>query len=293
MKLYSPATVRQIIDKYGFHIQKGLGQNFLIDGNVVNKIVETAEVRPDDVVLEIGAGIGTLTRALAEKAAKVIVIEVDRHLSPILEETLAGCDNVKVVFGNALNINFDELISDQTGGRYGPTGSPYKIVANLPYYITTPLIMHSLENRFNVSLMVFMIQKEVAERMVALPGSKEYGALTLGVNYYCDPQLVIRVPQKVFLPQPEVESMVVRLRRRETPPVPVEDEGIFFRVVRAAFGQRRKTLVNALSGAFQGLEKSMIARMLNDIGIDPARRGETLSLQEFAVVANALSGKPV
>ncbi len=291
MKLYSPATVRQIIEKYGFSIRKNLGQNFLIDGNIINKIIDAAEINPADVVLEIGAGIGALTRALAEKAATVVVIEVDKNLSPILEETLAGCSNVKIVLGNALDLNFDELMADTTAGICGPAGSPYKIVANLPYYITTPLIMHSLENGFNVNLMVFMIQKEVAERMVAFPGNREYSALTVGVSYYCEAQLIARVPKKVFIPEPEVESMIVRLRRREKPPVEVEDKGVFFQVVRAAFGQRRKTLANALSGVFQGLEKSSISQVLCDIKIDPARRGETLSLQEFADVANAVYRK--
>lgn len=290
MKLYSPATVRRIVEKYKFHFQKNLGQNFLIDGNIINKIVETAEVTGTDVVLEIGAGIGTLTRALAEKAGKVIVIEIDKNLQPILDETLAGCENIEIFWGNALKENFDELIRQKTGGLFGAGGKAYKVVANLPYYITSPLIMQALESHFNIDLMVIMVQKEVAERMSALPGNKDYGALTLGINYYSDPQRVTKVPKKVFMPQPEVESAVVKLKIRGTPPVMVDNEIIFFRVVRAAFGQRRKTLANALADTFEGFEKNDVTRLLAGIGIDPGRRGETLSFEEFARIANTIAG---
>ena len=285
MKLYSPAIVREIIEKYRFRFRKSLGQNFLIDGNIVNKIIESAGVEEDDVVLEIGAGIGTLTRALSEKAAKVIVVEIDKNLMPILDETLVGCENVEVVNGNALKINFDDLVYEKTGGAYGPGQKPYKIVANLPYYITTPLIMHALENHFNVSLIVFMIQKEVADRLVALPGTKDYGALTLGVNYYSAPRAMAHVPKQVFMPQPEVESTVVRLDVRDGPPAQVADEETFFRIVRAAFGQRRKTLANAIS-VLDCLDKKEVGEMLSALGIDPVRRGETLSFEEFARLSN-------
>lgn len=288
MKLYSPAIVRQIIEKHKFHFQKSLGQNFLIDGNIVNKIVEAAGINTDDTVLEIGAGIGTLTSALAEKAGKVVVIEIDKNLLPILGETLAGCENVEIFTGNALRTDFDELVYEKTGGVYGKGQRAYKVVANLPYYITTPLVMHALESHFNIDLMVFMVQKEVAERIVAQPGGKDYGALTLGVNYYSEPQKVIRVPKKVFMPQPEVESAVVRLKTRAKPPALVEDEEFFFQVVRAAFGQRRKTLANTVSGLNEKLEKSTVAKTLSDIGIDPGRRGETLSFEEFARIANTI-----
>lgn len=288
MKLYSPATVREIIEKYRFHFQKNLGQNFLIDGNIVNKIVDTADINKEDMVLEIGAGIGTLTRALSERAGKVLVIEIDRNLLPILDETLAGCDNVEVIHGNALKVNFDNLLLEKTGGVFGPGQRAYKIVANLPYYITTPLIMHTLENHFNVSLIVFMIQKEVAERLVAAPGTKDYGALTLGVNYYSEPEVVAHIPKKVFMPQPEVESAVVRLITRARPPVDIVSEETFFRVIKACFGQRRKTLANALSGLDGRLIKSEVSNLLTALGIDPVRRGETLSFEEFARVSNEM-----
>lgn len=288
MKLYSPAIVRQIIEKYGFRFQKSLGQNFLIDGNIVNKIAGAIELDRDDVVLEIGAGIGTLTSALAERAGKVIVIEIDRSLQPILAETLADYDNVEIVMGNALKADFDQIVREKTGNQYGPGAKPYKVAANLPYYITTPLIMHALEKHFNISMAIFMIQKEVAERITAVPGGKDYGALTIGVNYYSDPQLVLRVPKNVFMPQPEVESAVLRLQVRERPPVHVEDEQLFFKVVRAAFGQRRKTLLNALSGLAPGIDKSEAARLMAVAGIESGRRGETLSLEEFAQLTNTI-----
>ena len=291
MKLYSPVVVRQIVDKYKFRFQKSLGQNFLIDGNIVNKIVESAELDEGDVVLEIGAGIGTLTSALAERAGKVIVIEIDRNLKPILAETLADHNNIEIVIDNALKADFDRIIREKTGGQFGVGAKPYKVVANLPYYITTPLIMRALENHFNISTAIFMIQKEVAERITAEPGGKDYGALTIGVNYFSDPQLVLRVPKQVFMPQPEVESAVVRLKTRGKPPVHIEDEQLFFKVVKAAFGQRRKTLLNAVLGIVPGKDKNETAQMMAEIGIDSGRRGETLSIAEFARLANTIYKK--
>jgi 16S rRNA (adenine1518-N6/adenine1519-N6)-dimethyltransferase len=225
---------------------------------------------------------------LAQKAAGVIVIEVDRNLETVLEETLAGLDNVEIFWGNALDTDFDDLVSSRTGGPDTTGGKPYKAVANLPYYITTPLIMHALEGHFNISLMVIMVQKEVADRITAVPGTKAYGALTLAVNYYCEPRVAFKVPRTVFIPQPEVDSAVVCLKRRDNPPAFVEDEQIFFRVIRAAFGQRRKTLANALYSAAFGPEKDDINKMLSALGIDPKRRGETLSFNEFAMIANKM-----
>lgn len=288
MKLYSPATVKYIIDKYKFHFQKSLGQNFLVDGNIINKITDGAGVTKEDTVLEIGAGIGTLTRALAEKAGKVIVIEIDKKLEPILNETLSGLDNIEIHWGNALKVNWDELISEKTGGEFGKGAKPYKITANLPYYITTPLVMSGVENHFNISQIVVMIQKEVAERLTASPGSKDYGALTLAVNYYTRPSLVTIVPKTVFIPQPEVESAVVRLDVMSEPPVHVKDEKLFFEVVKAAFGQRRKTLANNLSRITGEIGKPEINRLLSEMGIDPGRRGETLTIEEFSRIANYL-----
>ena len=286
MKLYSPATVRQVIDKYKFTFQKNLGQNFLVDGNIVNKIVDAASLGSEDAVLEIGAGIGTLTSALAERAGKVVVIEIDKNLQPVLEETLSGYTNIDMFWGNALKTDFDALVEEKTQGQYGKNGRPFKVVANLPYYITTPLLMHALESRFNIDLMILMVQKEVAERITAAPGGRDYGALTLGVNYYSEPQQVVKVPRKVFMPQPDVESAVIRLIPRKDPPASVENEQAFFLVVRAAFGQRRKTLLNALSSL--GVDKNKIGVMLLDLGIDPGRRGETLNFEEFARVSNSL-----
>ncbi len=288
MKLYSPATVRQIIDKYKFQFRKSLGQNFLIDGNIIRKIIRAAEINGDDFILEIGAGIGTLTRALAEEAAKVVVIEIDRNLLPILNETLAGCNNVDIVQGDAREIDFDSLMFEKTEGHCGQGRKPYKIVANLPYNIATPLIVYALERHFNIAAMVVMVQKEVAARMVASPGRKDYGALTIFVNYYSEPELLIRVPAKVFMPEPEVESMVVRLKPRSEPPAAVADADTFFRVVRASFGQRRKNLANTIAGLMEGLEKNQVIQMLSGLGIDPGRRGETLSFEEFTKIANAV-----
>lgn len=288
MKLYSPATVRQIIDKYKFHFQKSLGQNFLIDGNIVNKIIDGAGIDNRDTVLEIGSGIGTLTRALAEKAGKVIVIELDRKLEPILEETLAGLDNIDIYWGNALKVNWDELIREKTAEEYGPGGKSYKIVANLPYYITTPLMMYALESHYNISRMVVMIQKEVAERLTAVPGTKDYGALTVAVNYYSQPGLVTYVPKTVFIPQPEVESAVVKLDILASPPVKVPDEETFFEVVKAAFGQRRKTLANTLGRFSSAVGKAELISLLTEVDIDPGRRGETLTLDEFAKVTEII-----
>ncbi|HWI54254.1 MAG TPA: 16S rRNA (adenine(1518)-N(6)/adenine(1519)-N(6))-dimethyltransferase RsmA [Desulfobacteria bacterium] len=288
MKLYSPATVRLIIDKYKFRFQKSLGQNFLIDGNIINKIIDGAGISSQDTVLEIGAGIGTLTRALAEKAGKVIVIELDRKLEPVLEETLAGLNNIDIYWGNALKVNWDELVREKTGGEYGLGGKPYKIAANLPYYITTPLMMHALESHYNVSRMVIMIQKEVAERLTAVPGTKDYGALTVAVNFYSRPGLVTYVPKTVFIPQPEVESAVIKLDVLEKPPVEVTDEKIFFEVVKAAFGQRRKTLANTLGKFSDTLGKAELINLLTEADIDPGRRGETLTLEEFATVADII-----
>lgn len=288
MKLYSPATVRQLIDKYKFHFQKSLGQNFLVDNNIINKIIDGAGIGPEDTVLEIGAGIGTLTRALAERAGKVVVIELDRKLEPILDETLSGLDNIEIHWGNALKVNWDELLKDKSEGGYGLGGKPYKIVANLPYYITTPLMMHALESRYNLSTMVVMIQKEVAERITANPGKKDYGALTVAVNFYSVPGLVTYVPRTVFLPQPEVDSAVIRLDILTDPPVRVPDEKTFFEVVKAAFGQRRKTLANTLGKFSDTVGKAELVGMLNEAGIDPGRRGETLSLKEFATVADII-----
>ena len=266
-----------ILKTFGIRLQKKLGQNFLIDYDVVNRIVAAADIQTGEQILEIGPGIGTLTQGLAETGALVTSIELDRHLIDILGKTLAGYDNVRIVQGDFLKLNISREMPD----------GKYKIIANLPYYITTPIIMRILEERMPAELLVTMVQKEVAERMVAKPGKKEYGALSVAVQYYTEPEIVFIVPPAAFIPPPAVESAVIRCVLRAQPPVMVQEEKMFFRVVKAAFSQRRKTLQNCLKAA--GLGAEMAAALLQTAGIDGARRGETLSLQEFADIANAWS----
>lgn len=266
-----------ILKTFGIHMSKKMGQNFLIDGNVVDGIVAAAKVEHGDAVLEVGPGIGTLTQGLAEAGAAVTAVELDRRLPAVLAKTLAGYDNVKIVQGDILKIDISREINR---GRY-------KVVANLPYYITTPIIMKFLEERLPVELLVTMVQKEVAERMVASPGGKEYGALSVAVQYYTEPEIMFIVPPTAFIPPPAVESAVIRCTVRTEPPVRVASEKMFFRVVKAAFAQRRKTLANALKAG--GLDKAAVDEVLAKAGIDGLRRGEQLSLDEFAAVANAWS----
>lgn len=278
-----PVRMRAILNKHNIRLRKNLGQNFLIDGNIVRKIVAASGLQLTDVVVEIGPGAGTLTAALAAAAGQVVAVEVDRGLLPVLAETLAGLKNVTVVHGDAMEMDFDRLVA-------GITESPaqaYKVVANLPYYITTPLIMRLLRQKFHIADLVLMVQLEVAARLVARPGSKDYGALTVAVQYYCRPEILFRVPRTVFFPQPEVDSAVVRLVRRQEPAVAVVDEDLFFALVRGAFGQRRKTAANALAGAniVAGWTRPVWEEMLSRVGIDPRRRGETLGLEEFAALA--------
>ncbi|MCL6638424.1 MAG: 16S rRNA (adenine(1518)-N(6)/adenine(1519)-N(6))-dimethyltransferase RsmA [Firmicutes bacterium] len=278
------------MERFGIRARKSLGQNFLIDGNIIRKIVDAAGVGCDDAVVEIGPGLGALTATLARRAKSVIAVEIDRGLIPVLTETLAGAGQVRVFCRDALKTDFDALVEEQTGGVYGKKGKPYKLLANLPYYITSPLIMHLLTNRFHLSRMVVMVQLEVAARLAARPGTGDYGALTVAVNYFTSPALLFRVPRTVFYPVPAVDSAVVRLDARPEPPVAVADESLFFKIVRASFGQRRKTILNALAGA--GLELSREARLeaLDRAGIDAGRRGETLSLEEFAALTAAVPG---
>ncbi|WP_371365511.1 Ribosomal RNA small subunit methyltransferase A [Sporomusa rhizae] len=264
-----------ILKTFGIHMSKKLGQNFLIDGNVVEGIVSAAKVSQGDAVLEIGPGIGTLTQGLAEAGADVTAVELDRRLLDVLAKTLEGYDNVKVVHGDILKIDISREINKEK----------YKLVANLPYYITTPIIMKFLEEHLPVELLVTMVQKEVAERMVAKPGGKDYGALSVAVQYYTEPEIMFIVPPKAFIPSPAVESAVIRCTVRTTPPVQVASERMFFRVVKAAFAQRRKTLANALKAG--GLDKEILEQVLTEANVDGMRRGEQLSLDEFAAIANA------
>lgn len=264
-----------ILKTFGIQTSKKLGQNFLVDEQVVDGIVAAAAVKPGEAVLEIGPGIGTLTQGLAEAGANVTAVELDRQLLDVLAKTLAGYDNVRVIHGDILRIDISREIKAEK----------FKVIANLPYYITTPIIMRLLEERLPVELMVTMVQKEVAERMVAAPGSKDYGALSVAVQFYTQPEIMFIVPPQAFIPAPAVESAVIRCIVRPEPPVSVTDEKAFFRVVKAAFAQRRKTLANALKGG--GIAKDVVADMLRRTGIDGSRRGETLTLAEFAALANA------
>ena len=273
-EIASPAVTRHILKSFGLHASKRLGQNFLVDGAVVKDIVAAAEIVAGDRVLEIGPGIGTLTQGLLEAGAHVTAVELDKKLPAVLAETLASYDHLHVVPGDILKTDIRALMENQ----------PFKVAANLPYYITTPILLALLEQHLPITHIVTMVQKEVAERMIAAPGSKIYGALSVAVQYHTEPRIVREVAPRSFIPAPEVASAVIACRKREKPPVEVEDERMFFRVVRAAFGQRRKTLANALLGV--GASKTAVRRALEEVGIDAQRRGETLCLAEFAHLAN-------
>ncbi|MFZ5646192.1 MAG: 16S rRNA (adenine(1518)-N(6)/adenine(1519)-N(6))-dimethyltransferase RsmA [Bacillota bacterium] len=281
----APSAVRDLLEKYSFRCRKSMGQNFLVDANIVNKIVSSASLDKDDVVVEIGPGLGVITRAAATMAKKVISVELDRNLLPILEETLQGTGNVSIVPGDAMEVDLDDIVKTHAGhsGRY-------KLIANLPYYITTPLIMRLLRSGFNISSLVIMMQLEVAERIAALPGGKDYGALTVAVQYYTEVRYLFRVPNTVFIPRPDVDSAVVRLDKRSRPAVETPDEDLFFKTVRGSFGQRRKTLLNALGSAFPHIARDGLKALLEKAGIDPSRRGETLDIEEFAAVTRELHG---
>lgn len=280
-KLYSPNTVNSIIKKHNFRFTKSLGQNFLIDEHIIEKIIEATDIRPSDLILEIGPGMGTLTAFAAQKAGKVIAIEVDKKLIPILQETLGNYDNVEVINQDILKTNINQLIKDQK------SFDEIKVIGNLPYYITTPIIMKILEEKVPVKSITIMIQKEVADRMKASPGGKDYGALSIAVQYYCTVEPVAHVPKTVFIPKPNVDSSIIRLDIRQNPIVDVVSEEMFFKVVRAGFSQRRKTLLNALSSALP-ISKTIIESTLISSNINPTRRAETLSIEEFAKLANAL-----
>lgn len=288
MEVTSPAGIRHILNRYQIACRKSFGQNFLIDRNIAGKIVAAAELQPDDLAVEIGPGLGALTIRSAGSAGKVLAVEIDRGLLPALAEVLAGLDNVVVIQGDALGIDFDRLAQEHTGGVYGRAGRQYKLLANLPYYITTPLLLRLLHEHYNISLMVIMVQLEVAARLTAAPGTKDYGALSVAVQYFTDAKLLFRVPKTVFFPAPAVDSAVVRLVLRQEPAVPVKDEKTFFQIVRAAFGKRRKTLLNSLAGSDMAIAKDLWKDVLHNCGIDPARRGETLSLAEFARLTDSL-----
>ena len=271
----SPEVVHYICKRFDIKMSKKLGQNFLIKRGIVDEIVHAAELTPGEPVLEVGPGIGTLTQGLAQSGADVTAIELDRRLLEVLDTTLASYDNVRIVHGDVLKLDVPTIMNHK----------PFKVVANLPYYITTPIIMSLLESKLPIERLVVMVQKEVALRMVAKPGTKDYGALSVAVQYYTEPDIVLDVPPKSFLPAPAVTSSVIRCVLRDKPPVDVIDEKLFFRVVKAGFAQRRKTFANTMKTT--GLSKDRIEELLAKANIDGQRRGETFTLQEFADVANA------
>lgn len=283
--LIDPKNTIEVLKKYGFSFSKRFGQNFLIDAHVLRKIVAAAAIGPEDYVLEIGPGIGTLTEALAENARHVFAVEIDDKLIPILADTLAHVSNVTVIHNDILKVDVGALSEEKCGGK------PLKVVANLPYYITTPILMSLFESHAPVESITIMVQKEVAERIAARPGTKDYGALTLAVQYYADPYLVANVPQNCFMPRPDVSSAVLKLTRHVDPPVAVQDEKLLFQVIRASFNVRRKTLANGLKNAPElGFSKEEIERAVAALGKGDAVRGETLTLAEFGKLADTLAG---
>lgn len=283
-KLSNPQKTIEVLQKYNFSFQKKFGQNFLIDPHVLDKIIAAAEITKDDFVLEIGPGIGTLTQYLAEAAREVVAVEIDSTLIPILEDTLSAYDNVSVINEDVLKVDLRKLAEERNGGK------PIKVVANLPYYITTPIIMSLFESHVPLKSLTVMVQKEVALRMQAGPGTKDYGALSLAVQYYASPYLAANVPPNCFMPRPNVGSAVIRLTRFEETPVQVKDERLLFRLIRASFNQRRKTLQNGLVNSQElDFTKEQVAAAIATLGVSPSVRGEALTLEQFAALANALS----
>ena len=276
----------QILDKYNFNFQKRFGQNFLIDAHILDKIVSGAGVTKEDTVLEIGPGIGTMTQYLAERARQVIAVEIDKALIPILNDTLSPYDNVTIINDDILRVDINKLVDEYNNGR------PIKVVANLPYYITTPIIMGLFEAHVPLESITIMVQKEVADRMQVGPGTKDYGALSLAVQYYAKPEIIAYVSPECFIPKPNVGSAVIRLQRYENSPVDVVNEEFMFRVIRASFNQRRKTLSNAISNAGDiKADRAMVQEVLKDMDLDENIRGEKFSLDQFAKFSNLLWGK--
>lgn len=282
--LGNPQNTIEILQKYRFSFQKKFGQNFLIDTHVLDKIIRAADIGRDDLVLEIGPGIGTMTQYLAEAAGKVIAIEIDKNLIPILKDTLDGYDNVRILNEDVLKVDIEKLVEEENEGK------PIKVVANLPYYITTPIIMGLFENKVPVISITVMVQKEVADRMQTGPGNKDYGALSLAVQYYADPYIVANVPPNCFMPRPKVGSAVIRLTRHDRPPVEVMDEKLMFDIIRASFNQRRKTLANGLNNSDKlDFSKEVIMEAIGCLGKGSSVRGEMLALEDFARLSNYLA----
>ena len=281
-RLSSHRATKEVVNKHNFKFSKSLGQNFLIDDNVIDRILEGARLSETDRIIEVGPGIGTLTREMGKVAENVVAIEIDKTLIPILKETLADLDNVEVVNEDILKVDVQGLINEKLNG------GPVKLVANLPYYITTPIVMKFLEEDIPVTDIVVMVQKEVADRMNPKPSTKDYGALSVAVQYYCDTEIVAKAPRHMFVPQPNVDSIVIGLHVRDEKKYVVDNEDIFFKTVKASFGQRRKTLLNSLGG-LGFLSKDQIREALQAANIDEKRRGETLSIDEFANLSNEIN----
>lgn len=281
--LGKPQNTIAVLQKYNFNFQKKFGQNFLIDSRVLDKIIEAATITKEDFVLEIGPGIGTMTQYLCENAREVVAVEIDRNLIPILKDTLRDYQNVEIWNEDILKVDINRLAQEKNQGR------PIKVVANLPYYITTPIIMGLFESHVPLESITIMVQKEVAERMQAGPGTKDYGALSLAVQYYAKPEIVAHVPPNCFIPRPKVGSAVIRLTRHREKVLKVENENLMFRIIRASFNQRRKTLVNGLNNAKElNLKKEQTGKALEQLGLNPSIRGEALTLQQFADLSNLL-----
>lgn len=286
MQLYAPSTIKKIKEKYGFRLTKSLGQNFLTDKNIIDKIIQGSEITGDDLVVEIGPGIGVITYEASRVARQVIAVEIDRNLIPILQETLAERDNIQIINKDILKTDVNRIIEDAKAAD--PEIKGVKMIGNLPYYITTPIIMKLLEEGVAADGITVMMQKEVADRIKAAPGTKAYGALSVAVQYYCEVEGVANVPKEVFLPQPKVDSTVLNLKIRKSAAVEVKDRDLFFAVVKAGFGQRRKTLSNSLMGV-KNITREMVFEALEAAGIDSSRRAETLNLEEFAELSNQVA----
>ncbi|MDK2904226.1 MAG: rRNA (adenine1518-N6/adenine1519-N6)-dimethyltransferase [Eubacteriaceae bacterium] len=282
-KLTSPRVIKSILNEYDLHFNKRYGQNFLIDENIVNKIAETGEITRDDLILEIGPGIGTLTSALCKNAGKVISVEIDKKLIPVLNETLKEFENVEIIQEDILKLDIIKLLEKEMFCNF-------KIVANLPYYITTPIIMGFLEMDLDIEKMVFLIQKEVGERLCAAPGTKAYGSLSIAAQFYADVEIEFLVPAQVFMPKPKVDSIVVSMKKKKEPDLIVDNRQMFFKIVKAGFNNRRKTLINSLT-TNTNFTKEQVLQALNDCGISPGIRGEALTGQEFAQLANYLNNQ--
>ncbi len=284
--LGNPKNTIEVLQKYNFNFQKKFGQNFLIDTRILEGIIQAAHVTKEDFVLEIGPGIGTMTQYLCEHAREVVAVEIDQNLIPILKDTLSEYDNVEVINDDILKVDINQLARERNGGK------PIKVVANLPYYITTPIIMGLFESHVPIDSITIMVQKEVADRMQVGPGTKDYGALSLAVQYYARPEIVLSVPPSCFMPQPKVGSAVIRLTRHEVPPVDVKNEKLMFALIRASFNQRRKTLANGLNNFPQiSLSKEQIQECIVELGVPVTVRGEALSLEQFATLSNIIEAK--